>query len=115
MGSKSADELVIEQGIKKRRDLKEMYLAERSNVNPLVLIQLPDKGEGVDDKKDEVMRILAKEFNITEENGRLAVWLSEDKSDTLPNIEEKATTRWKSSYSNRRSLLAGIVPELPFW
>jgi type III restriction enzyme len=88
VGARSADELVIEQAIKKREELKEMYKAERSNVNPLVLVQLPDKGKGVDDRKEEVREILARKFNISENNGRLAIWLSEDKSDTLPNIEK---------------------------
>lgn len=87
IGVKSSDLIVIEQAIKKRTELKKMYEDEKSNVNPLVLIQLPDKREGMEDKKEEVMKIL-KKFGITEENGKVAVWLSEDKSDTLPNIEK---------------------------
>ncbi len=88
IGSKSADELVIEQSLKKREELLKMYHAEKSNVNPLVLIQLPDKREGLEDKKEQVVKILKNKFGITEENGKLAIWLSEDKSDTLPNIEK---------------------------
>ena len=88
IGSKSADELVIEQALKKRDELKKMYVDEKSNVNPLVLIQLPDKKGGMEDKKEEVLTILKKKFNMTEENGKLAIWLSEDKSETLPNIEK---------------------------
>lgn len=87
IGSKSADLLVIEQALKKRDDLLKMYQDKDSDVNPLMLIQLPDKKEGMEDKKDEVVKILEK-FNITEKNGKLAIWLSEDKSDTLPNIEK---------------------------
>lgn len=88
IGSKSADELVIEQSLKKREELLKMYQDEKTNVNPLVLIQLPDKKESLDDKKDEILKILKNKFNITEDNGKLAIWLSEDKSDTLPNIEK---------------------------
>ncbi len=89
VGSRSADELVIEQALKKRKELKEMYKKEKSNINPLVLIQLPDKRQGMEDKKEVVLEILKDKFSITEENGKLAIWLSENKSDTLPNIEKK--------------------------
>ena len=37
------DELVIGQALKTREELKEMYRKEGENINPLVLIQLPDK------------------------------------------------------------------------
>lgn len=88
IGTKSADEVVIEQALEKRAELLRMYEQEKSNVNPLVLIQLPDKREGLEDKKEEVVKILKRKFNITEDNGKLAIWLSDDKSDTLPNIEK---------------------------
>lgn len=88
VGSQSADELVIGQALKKREELAKMYKREGSNVNPLVLIQLPDKREGMEDKKEEVVKILKNKFIVTEENGKLAIWLSEAKSDTLPNIEK---------------------------
>lgn len=88
VSSKSADELVIGQALKKREELAEMYKKEGTRINPLVLIQLPDKKSDMTDKKEEVLKILKDKFSITEENGKLAVWLSEDKSDTLVNIEK---------------------------
>jgi len=88
IGTRNADDLVIEQALEKRKELLRMYKEEKSIVNPLILIQLPDKREGLEDKKNEVVKILKDKFNITEENGKLAIWLSEDKSDTLPNIEK---------------------------
>jgi type III restriction enzyme len=84
--SQSADELVIAQALKKREELAKMYEKQGSKVNPLVLIQLPDKKGEMLDKKEEIIKILEK-FKITVKNGKLAIWLSEDKSDTLPNIE----------------------------
>jgi len=87
IGSKSADEIVIEQGLKKREELLKMFKKERSNVNPLMLIQLPDNKSNLVSKKEAVVKILEKR-GITEKNGKLAIWLSEDKSDTLPNIEK---------------------------
>lgn len=87
VGERSSDEIVIEEALKKRSELARLYKAEGSSVNPLVLVQLPDRREGLVDKKDQVLSILRNK-NITEDNGKLAVWLSEEKSDTLPNIEE---------------------------
>lgn len=72
----------------KRGELLENFKAEGSNINPLVLIQLPDKREGLLDNKDEVIQSLAANFGVTEENGKLAIWLSDEKSDILPNIEK---------------------------
>jgi type III restriction enzyme len=86
-GSKSSDELVIEQGLKKREELAKAFKEEGTDINPLMLIQLPDSKGELLDKKDDVVEILRKK-GISEENGKLAIWLSEDKSDTLPNIEK---------------------------
>ncbi len=85
---KSATELVIEQALKKRDELKKMFEKEGSDVNPLVLIQLPDKKDKQEKKRDEVIKKLKDHHKITEENGKMAIWLSEEKSDTLPNIEK---------------------------
>lgn len=87
IGSTSSDELVIEQGLKKREELAGLLKKEKTDINPLMLIQLPDRKADLLDKKDEVVEILRKK-GITEKNGKLAVWLSEEKSDTLPNIEK---------------------------
>ena len=84
---KSSDELVIEQALKKRQELAKLYEKEGSKVNPLVLVQLPDQKGNLINKKDDVLEILRKK-GITEENGKLAVWLSEEKTDTLANVEK---------------------------
>jgi type III restriction enzyme len=87
LGSQSTDEFVISEALNKREKLARQYKREGSNVNPLALVQLPDRREGLEDKKDEIVSILHK-LGINEQNGKLAIWLSEDKSDTLPNIEK---------------------------
>ena len=84
---KESDEVVITQGLRKREQLRTMYTREKSNINPLMLVQLPDKKQGIEEKKDKIVSIL-KNNNVTEENGKLAIWLSEDKSNTLSNIEK---------------------------
>ena len=87
IGTKSSDEIVIEEALKKREELVRMYKKEGSKINPLMLIQLPDNRAGLTSKKEEVVKILDKK-KITEKNGKLAIWLSEDKSETLPEIEK---------------------------
>lgn len=89
LGSKSSDELVIEQALKKREELAKLYEKEGSNINPLILVQLPDQKSNLINKKDDVLKILKDKFKITEENGKLAVWLSEEKTDTLVNVEKR--------------------------
>ncbi|PIN77840.1 hypothetical protein COV15_01235 [Candidatus Woesearchaeota archaeon CG10_big_fil_rev_8_21_14_0_10_34_12] len=88
IGTKSSDELIIEQALKKREELAKLYDKEGSNINPLVLIQLPDKKGNLINKRDDVIKILKDKFKITEENGKLAVWLSEEKTDNLANIDK---------------------------
>jgi len=87
IGTKSSDEVVIEEALKKRVELSKMYQKEGSKINPLMLIQLPDNKAGLTSKKEEVIKILDKN-GITEKNRKLAIWLSEDKSNTLPTIEK---------------------------
>lgn len=87
--TKDSDTLVIEQALKKREELLKLYQKEGSDINPLVLIQLPDKKSNLINKKEEVLRILKDKLKITEANGKLAVWLSGDKDKAnLENIEK---------------------------
>jgi len=84
VGDKSADEVVLDAAISKRKELAKAYKDEGSEVNPLVLIQLPDKRVGSSDKKDEIVALLKKK-SITVSNGKLAIYLSKDK-ENLANI-----------------------------
>ena len=85
---KSADELVLESALKKRFELHKKMEAEGSNVNPLLLIQLPDAMQGIADKKDEIISILKKK-GYTTDNGLLAIYLSDkDNKINLVNIEK---------------------------
>ncbi len=89
IGSKSTDDLVIACALKKREELKNAYAAEGSNINPLLLIQIPDNKKGVIDRKDDIIETLKKKFNITQENRKLAIYLSDkDNKVNLENIEK---------------------------
>ena len=88
IGSKSSDELVIEEALKKRKELVNFYKKEGIEINPLVLIQLPDQKSNLVNKKDDILRILKDKFGIGEDSPKLAIWLSEEKTETLANIEK---------------------------
>jgi len=85
---KTADEIVVEAGLKKRLELVKKYKEEGSNINPLMLIQIPDSRQGLIDKKDSIIQLLEK-YGITTKNGKLAIYLSEkDNKINLENIEK---------------------------
>lgn len=80
----SADELVISAAIEKRAELQKEYLNQKTRVNPLVLIQLPsetEKTSALDKTVREEVEQLLSDKGITYENGKLAVWLSEEKKN----------------------------------
>jgi type III restriction enzyme len=84
-GDEGTDEFVLRMAIEKREELAKAYQEIGVNINPLLLIQLPDKQQGEADFKDEVVKILEKNHKITVKNGKLAIYLSEDKTN-LENI-----------------------------
>ncbi len=80
------NERLIKAALEKRDQIAEAYKAEGIDINPLLLIQLPnDKKESMttEDEKvaEQVKTYLRYMCDITEENGRLAVWLSNEKSN----------------------------------
>ncbi len=86
------NERLIKVALEKRNQIAEAYKAEGVNINPLLLIQLPnDKQESmtVEDEKvaEQVKTYLKLMCDITEENGKLAVWLSNEKSN-LAGLEK---------------------------
>ncbi len=86
------NERLIKIALEKRNQIAEAYRAEGVNINPLLLIQLPnDKKEAmtVEDEKvaAQVKTYLKHMCDITEENGKLAVWLSNEKSN-LAGLEK---------------------------
>ena len=77
--SGGSEELVIDAAMKKRQELVEAYKKEGIIVNPLVLIQLPDRKTSLEDRiKNHVEGILKYKYNISTEKGnnKLAIWLS---------------------------------------
>lgn len=87
----NSQELIIKCAVDKREKLAKKYKSINSDVNPLVLIQIPNSDTG-EDKKNAVVSIL-RDKGITEESGRLAIWLSDEKvnteSETLLSLDGK--------------------------
>jgi type III restriction enzyme len=77
---------VLEASYRKRIELKKAFEKEGSNINPLVLVQIPTAEAG--EQKIEVVKKFLSEKGITEKNGKLAIWLAEQKSDTIDWISE---------------------------
>jgi len=67
--------LVMEHAYQKREDLVIEFSKESSVVNPLVLIQIPNTDAG-QDKLDFIIDFLSSK-GITENNGKLGIWLSD--------------------------------------
>lgn len=75
-----SEKLVLEAAYQKQKELKQAYSEEGININPLVLIQLPNSADG-DNKKDAIENFLQTK-GISQDKGNLAVWLSEEKVNT---------------------------------
>jgi type III restriction enzyme len=88
---KDSQEVVLEMAFQKRLELKKLFEKECVNVNPLVLIQIPTAEAGKD--KIEAVREFLGKRNIVERkngngNGKLAIWLADQKSEQLDWISE---------------------------
>ncbi|WP_404456941.1 DEAD/DEAH box helicase family protein (plasmid) [Virgibacillus necropolis] len=73
---------LLNKALVKQQELRTALNDKKSIVNPLVIIQLPNKGEVLQDEVERYLRTKG----ITYENGLLAVWLS-DKKQNLEEIE----------------------------
>ncbi len=88
ISSKESDsqEVVLEAAYQKRLKLKKSFEKEGSKINPLVLIQIPTAEAG-DAKIQAIQEFLSKK-GITEKNRKLAIWLAEQKSETIDWVSE---------------------------
>jgi type III restriction enzyme len=73
----TSQEVILESAFNKRNLLKSIYKKQGIDINPLVLVQIPTSDAG-EDKKEFVEKFLA-EKGITKDNGKLAVWLTDEK------------------------------------
>ncbi|MGI5873713.1 MAG: DEAD/DEAH box helicase family protein [Bacillota bacterium] len=74
---------LLERAYEKQRKLRAAFLSAGKEINPLIVVQIPNKSEVL---QDEVERWFETQ-GVTFENGQLAVWLS-DRHENLEGIEE---------------------------
>lgn len=91
MQENTLDTYLIKTALEKRNQLAEAYRELGVNINPLLLIQLPNDAKATMTAEDnavaeEVRMYLDKVKSINTDNGKLAVWLSNEKTN-LDNIE----------------------------
>ena len=79
---------LLEKALAKQRSLHSAFLNRKSKVNPLIIVQIPNKNEVM---LDEIERWF-ESHGITYENGQLSVWLSK-KHENLDGIEENDSPR----------------------
>lgn len=87
----SLNQHLIHLALQKRNELAESYKKIGVNINPLLLIQLPNDGDGMSSEdntvKEEVITYLDKIKGISTDNNKMAIWLSSEKVN-LTGIEE---------------------------
>ena len=76
-------EYLLEHALTKQRELRAAFLSRKSDVNPLILVQLPNNSDLL---LDEVERYFESK-GITYEAGTLAVWLA-DRHENLEHISD---------------------------
>jgi type III restriction enzyme len=92
MQDSTLDEFLIKTALEKRNQLAEAYRELGVNINPLLLIQLPNDSKATMTAEDtavaeHVRLYLDAVKGINTDNGKLAVWLSNEKTN-LDNIEQ---------------------------
>ena len=78
---------LLERALQKQRKLRAAFLQRNTDINPLIVVQIPNKSETL---QDGVERYLETQ-GLTYENGQLAVWLS-DQHENLEGIDEPNAT-----------------------
>ena len=88
----SENEFLLDRALARRNEIKQAYEKLGVRINPLLLIQLPnDDSDRLNADEtlliEELKARLEKEYGITSGNGKLAVWLSNEKTN-LNGLEE---------------------------
>lgn len=74
---------LLDKAIDKQRELHSEYLERNAEINPLIIVQIPNKSDALLDRVEEYFE----SRGITYESNSLAVWLS-DKKQNLEEIEK---------------------------
>jgi type III restriction enzyme len=81
---RDADVVLLQKALEKRVELEQYYEAADTNIRPLLLIQLPSDKATISSEDTRIRDTVVAQLEvmgITEQNGKLAVWLSGEKSN----------------------------------
>ena len=81
---RDADVVLLQKALEKRVELEQHYVLAGTNIRPLLLIQLPSdtaKISAEDTRIRDTVVAQLEVMGITEQNGKLAVWLSGEKTN----------------------------------
>lgn len=78
---------LLEKALLKQRELRAAFLQRGVDINPLIVVQIPNKSETLQDGIERYMETQG----LTYENGQLAIWLS-DRHENLENIDAPDAT-----------------------
>ncbi len=82
---RDADIVLLQKALEKRLELERLYQEQGTNIRPLLLIQVPSDTQKITTEdtriRDIVVDYLSAYPDTTEQNGKLAVWLSGEKSN----------------------------------
>ena len=78
---------LLEKALLKQRELRAAFMQKGVDINPLIVVQIPNKSETLQDGIERYMETQG----LTYENGQLAVWLS-DRHENLENIDAPDAT-----------------------
>lgn len=81
----STDDIVLREALKKREELGRAYSSAGIAVNPLLLIQFPDRRGQTDEDRHAMIVETLNKHGIGIRNGKLAIYLSENK-ENLGNV-----------------------------
>lgn len=72
---------LLDRAYKKQRDLHSAFLALKKKINPLIVVQIPNKSESLQDQ----VELWFEKQGVTYENRQLAIWLS-NRHENLEHI-----------------------------
>lgn len=81
-------ELLFESAELKRKEIVQGYTENKiTGINPLVLVQLPDKSESEPELVSRIENYIQTKLHKTYEDGKLGIWLADQKRNYL-NVQE---------------------------
>lgn len=78
---------LLDKALAKQAEIYAEMLAIGNDINPLIIVQIPNKNEVM---QDEIVRYFEKQ-SITYDNGKLAIWLAKEKQNLEDIVNNNAT------------------------